>query len=80
MHPLQEQLKEEAKAQGLWNLWLPADMAVALQPLVQEASAGPAEMGLLLGPGLTNLGAGCKAGSWSCLDEARGPCMCSTAL
>jgi hypothetical protein len=24
IHPVQEQLKEEAKRQGLWNLWLPA--------------------------------------------------------
>ncbi|KAL4422623.1 hypothetical protein ABPG75_008820 [Micractinium tetrahymenae] len=55
IHPVQEQLKEEAKRQGLWNLWLPADMAAALQPLLQEASASEEEQRLLLGAGLTNL-------------------------
>ena len=24
IHPLQEALKEEARRQGLWNLWVPA--------------------------------------------------------
>ncbi|KAL4449032.1 hypothetical protein ABPG77_007749 [Micractinium sp. CCAP 211/92] len=55
IHPVQERLKEEAKRQGLWNLWLPADMAAALRPLLQEASASEEEQRLLLGAGLTNL-------------------------
>ncbi|EFN52386.1 hypothetical protein CHLNCDRAFT_138837 [Chlorella variabilis] len=55
IHPVQERLKAEAKRQGLWNLWLPADMAAALEPLVRQAAASGDEQRLLLGPGLTNL-------------------------
>ena len=53
VHPLQEQLKEAARAQGLWNLWLPADMAASLRPLVEGLP--PSEQAALLGRGLTNL-------------------------
>jgi acyl-CoA dehydrogenase len=56
IHPLQEQLKKEAKRAGLWNLWLPADMATKLKPLVEsENISGNEEISLLLGPGLSNL-------------------------
>eukprot|EP00191_Tetraselmis_sp_GSL018_P011365 CAMPEP_0177615656 /NCGR_PEP_ID=MMETSP0419_2-20121207/23591_1 /TAXON_ID=582737 /ORGANISM="Tetraselmis sp., Strain GSL018" /LENGTH=783 /DNA_ID=CAMNT_0019113367 /DNA_START=126 /DNA_END=2474 /DNA_ORIENTATION=- len=49
VHPLMEQLKAEARAAGLWNLWMPSDTAELLRrpPL----SLG----GDLLGAGLTNL-------------------------
>lgn len=40
-----ERLKAEAKAEGLWNLWLPVDSAALLKVPVREG---------LLGPGLTN--------------------------
>lgn len=53
VHPRQEELKRLAQAQGLWNLWIPADMAAGLRGLV-EAEA-PGEAALLLGPGLSNL-------------------------
>jgi len=62
IHPLQETLKTEAKAQGLWNLWLPSDMAESLgrllltdkmsSPLGEEKGKDAA---LLLGPGLSNV-------------------------
>jgi len=66
IHPLQEQLKREAKHAGLWNLWLPADMAIKLRPLIlSEVSNSDSsstssrshnnELSLLLGPGLSNL-------------------------
>ncbi len=51
--PLNEQLKSKAKAAGLWNLWLPADLKTKLAHL---AAHGPGtESTLLLGPGLSNL-------------------------
>lgn len=43
----------KARAEGLWNLWLPADMAAKiahLRELVPES-----ERHLLIGPGLSNL-------------------------
>ncbi|GAB4815191.1 hypothetical protein N2152v2_002237 [Parachlorella kessleri] len=55
IHPLQEELKEKAKRQGLWNLWLPADMARGLAPLMDLLGVQGAERAALLGPGLTNL-------------------------
>ena len=51
--PLNEQLKLKAKAAGLWNLWLPADLKVKLAHLA--AHAPKEEAGILLGPGLSNL-------------------------
>lgn len=66
IHPLHEQLKREAKHAGLWNLWLPADMAIKLRPLVLSEISNTdssfsfsrsknQELSLLLGPGLSNL-------------------------
>lgn len=53
IHPLMEQLKAQAKAEGLWNLWLPADMAASLGHLLAEVPEG--ERATLLGAGLSNL-------------------------
>jgi alkylation response protein AidB-like acyl-CoA dehydrogenase len=53
IHPLMEQLKDKAKREGLWNLWLPRDMAqkiAYLKDMVPES-----ERGLLTGRNLTNL-------------------------
>lgn len=55
IHPLQEQLKDLAKQQGLWNLWIPADMAAGLRPLLASSGLPLADQALLAGPGLTNL-------------------------
>ena len=55
IHPLQEQLKNEAKQAGLWNLWLPADMSIKLKSLLQSEISNSKEVALLLGPGLSNL-------------------------
>ncbi|KAL4514035.1 hypothetical protein Ndes2526A_g09094 [Nannochloris sp. 'desiccata'] len=67
IHPLQEQLKKEAKHAGLWNLWLPADLAIKLRPLLlAEISNNNSSFTLsrreneelsllLLGPGFSNL-------------------------
>lgn len=52
IHPLQETLKNEAKAQGLWNLWIPHDLKVCIEPCLH--SCDEEERQLLLGPGLTN--------------------------
>jgi len=53
VHPLMEQLKDKAKAQGLWNLWLSVDVAKSLTHLLPLASS-EAEQGVLLGVGLSN--------------------------
>ena len=44
----------QAKAQGLWNLWLPASLAAKVSHLVQHCH-DPLDRQVLLGPGLNNL-------------------------
>lgn len=46
IHPLMEQLKEEAQKSGLWNLWMPADTAEGLARLGLDKK--------WIGPRLTN--------------------------
>jgi acyl-CoA dehydrogenase len=53
IHPLTEQLKRKARDAGLWNLWLPAEMAARLGHLLEEVP--PGERATLLGAGLSNL-------------------------
>lgn len=50
IHPRMEEMKAMAKAQGLWNLWIAADLAANMCDVVDEAR----EPGLL-GAGLSNL-------------------------
>ncbi|KAL3143656.1 hypothetical protein ABBQ38_002451 [Trebouxia sp. C0009 RCD-2024] len=53
VHPKMEELKAKARAEGLWNLWLPADMAAKIAHLRERVPQ--AERHLLIGPGLSNL-------------------------
>lgn len=46
-------MQEKARAEGLWNLWLPADMAAKIAHLRERVPQ--AERHLLIGPGLSNL-------------------------
>jgi hypothetical protein len=50
-------VRQEAEAAQVPSFVLIADMAKGLQPLLREAAASEEERRLLLGPGLTNLGA-----------------------
>ena len=43
----------KARSDGLWNLWLPADMAAKIAHLREKVPQ--AERHLLIGPGLSNL-------------------------
>lgn len=65
--PFLEELKSEAKAQGLWNLWLPADTAESIQDLVRDVRI-KADADILLGPGLSNL-------EYAHLSEIMGACL-----
>ncbi|KAL0045391.1 hypothetical protein WJX82_005473 [Trebouxia sp. C0006] len=53
IHPRMEELKAKARGEGLWNLWLPADMAAKIAHLREKVPQ--AERHLLIGPGLSNL-------------------------
>ncbi|KAL0021599.1 hypothetical protein WJX79_002748 [Trebouxia sp. C0005] len=53
IHPRMEELKAKARDEGLWNLWLPADMAAKIAHLREKVPE--AERHLLIGPGLSNL-------------------------
>ncbi|XP_078439909.1 acyl-CoA dehydrogenase-like protein isoform X2 [Wolffia australiana] len=46
IHPEEERLKEMAKKEGLWNLWIPMDSALKARELLDDR---------LLGAGLSNL-------------------------
>lgn len=63
--PKMEMLKNLAKQQGLWNLFIPPDMASEIQQ-IEEISA--AEKMALCGPRLTNL-------EYSFLAELMGRCL-----
>ena len=54
IHPLQEELKVEAKRQGLWNLWIAPDLAEKIGSFLQSMSLSEDERILLAGPKLTN--------------------------
>ncbi|KAH9305548.1 hypothetical protein KI387_009952, partial [Taxus chinensis] len=51
IHPAEETLKEMAKAQGLWNLWVPFDSSAKVQKLFSTDDS----KSCLLGAGLSNL-------------------------
>ena len=46
-------VQAKARSEGLWNLWLPADMASKIAHLREKVPQ--AERHLLIGPGLSNL-------------------------
>ncbi|KAK9084270.1 hypothetical protein Scep_030741 [Stephania cephalantha] len=57
IHPEEENLKELAKQEGLWNLWIPLDSADRAKKLLfgSKSISLDAVNGLLLGAGLSNL-------------------------
>jgi len=52
VHPLMEQLKGRARAEGLWNLWVSPSLAACVAP---GALAAAGDRSGLLGAGLSNL-------------------------
>ncbi|XP_017222928.1 probable acyl-CoA dehydrogenase IBR3 isoform X1 [Daucus carota subsp. sativus] len=55
VHPDEEKLKEMAKKQGLWNLWLPLDSAARARKLLFDGKNDNKAFDQLLGAGLSNL-------------------------
>ncbi|XP_023527506.1 probable acyl-CoA dehydrogenase IBR3 [Cucurbita pepo subsp. pepo] len=58
IHPEEEKLKEMAKKEGLWNLWIPFDSADRARKLLFDGTSPILSTGvdkLLLGAGLSNL-------------------------
>ncbi|KAK1380288.1 putative acyl-CoA dehydrogenase IBR3 [Heracleum sosnowskyi] len=55
VHPEEEKLKEIAKKQGLWNLWLPLDSAARARKLLFDGRSDYKAFDQLLGAGLSNL-------------------------
>jgi acyl-CoA dehydrogenase len=53
--PLMEALKTSAKAERLWNLWVPPDLAGKLDLLLSQSRLPSREAALLRGPALSNL-------------------------
>lgn len=54
IHPAQEELKVEAKKQGLWNLWIAPDLAEEIDSFLRSMPVSEEERILLAGPKLTN--------------------------
>lgn len=55
VHPEEEKLKELAKKEGLWNLWVPADSAARARNLISDGRILSDDASNLLGAGLSNL-------------------------